>query len=73
MPTSDTQSAAVTLPARYYTDPDLFRDERERFYCNSWICAGRTGQIPAPGDYFVREVARESIIVTRDQPYLRWS
>ncbi len=66
MPTSDTQSVATTLPARYYTDPDLFRDELERFYCNTWICAGRAEQIPAPGDYFVREVARESIIITRD-------
>ena len=66
MPTSDTQSVATTLPARYYTDPDFFRDELERFYCNSWICAGRADQIPAPGDFFVREVARESIIVTRD-------
>jgi hypothetical protein len=33
MPTSDTQSVATTLPARYYTDPDLFHDELERFYC----------------------------------------
>ena len=66
MPTSDTQSVATTLPARYYTDPDLFRDELERFYCNTWICAGRADQIPAPGDFFVREIARESIIITRD-------
>ena len=31
-----------------------------------WICAGREEQIPAPGDFFLREVAGESIIVTRD-------
>ena len=30
-----------TLPARYYTDPVIFRDEMERFYFDSWICAGR--------------------------------
>ncbi len=67
MPTSDTQSVATTLPARYYTDPDLFSDEVERFYCQTWICAGRIEQIPAPGDYFLREVAGESIIITRDR------
>ena len=66
MPTPDTQSAATTLPARYYTDPDLFRDELERFYCQDWICAGRANQVPTPGDYFLREVAGESIIITRD-------
>jgi Rieske 2Fe-2S family protein len=64
--TSDTQSVATTLPARYYTDPDLFRDELERFYCQTWICAGRANQVPAPGDYFLREIAGESIIITRD-------
>jgi glycine betaine catabolism A len=56
----------TTLPGRYYTDPDLFREELERFYCQTWICAGRTGQIPRPGDYFLRHIAGESIIVTRD-------
>jgi glycine betaine catabolism A len=66
MPISDTQPVATTLPARYYTDPDLFRDELERFYCKTWICAGRANQVPMPGDYFLREVAGESIIITRD-------
>ncbi len=66
MPTSDTQSVATTLPARYYKDHDLFRDEVERFYCQTWICAGRANQVPTPGDYFLREVAAESVIITRD-------
>jgi phenylpropionate dioxygenase-like ring-hydroxylating dioxygenase large terminal subunit len=63
-----TQVASIskTLPARYYTDPDLFRDELERFYCESWVCAGRADQIPDPGDYFLRVVAGESIIISRD-------
>jgi len=57
---------ATTLPARYYTDPEIFRDELERFYCESWVCAGRADQIANPGDYFLRQVAGESIIITRD-------
>ena len=36
---------ATTLPARYYTDPEIFRDELERFYCESWVCAGRGDQM----------------------------
>lgn len=55
-----------TLPARYYTDPEMFRREIERFYFESWICAGRADQIAQPGDYFLREIGDESIIVTRD-------
>src|SRR6185437_3267969 len=60
------QPFATTLPARYYTDQEIFRDELERFYCRSWVCAGRADQIPNAGDYFLREVAGESIIITRD-------
>ena len=58
---------AKTLPARYYTDPEVFRDEMERFYCQTWVFAGRADQIAKPGDYFLRDIAGESIIVTRDQ------
>jgi Rieske 2Fe-2S family protein len=55
-----------TLPARYYTDPEVFRQEMETFFCGMWVCAGRSEQVAAAGDYFVREVAGESIIITRD-------
>jgi Rieske 2Fe-2S family protein len=60
------KSAPKTLPARYYTDPDLFREEVDRFFFQTWICAGRAEQIREPGEYFLRDVCGESIIVTRD-------
>src|SRR5262245_13105958 len=56
----------TTLPQHFYTDPDFFRAELERFYFNRWICAGRADQIPNPGDFFTRSLAGESVIVTRD-------
>ena len=56
---------STTLPARYYTDPDLFRRELEAFYFGRWFCAGRAEFLPKPGDYFLREIAGESIIVAR--------
>jgi glycine betaine catabolism A len=62
------ENVPKTLPARYYTDPEIFRDELERFFCNTWICAGRSGQVANPGDYFLREIGDESIIITRDDP-----
>jgi glycine betaine catabolism A len=58
---------AKTLPGRYYTDPEIFRDELERFYCHGWVCAGRAEQVRDAGDYFLREIAAESIIITRDR------
>jgi Rieske 2Fe-2S family protein len=56
----------TTLPARYYTDPTVFREEIESFYFGSWICAGRDAAIPNTGDYFLREIAGESLIIVRD-------
>ena len=38
----------------------------ERFFCGQWICVGRADTIPEPGDYFLREIAGESLIVIRD-------
>ena len=59
----DLEHRSETLPARYYTDPELFRREMESFFFEGWICAGRADSIPNPGDYFLREIAGESIII----------
>jgi phenylpropionate dioxygenase-like ring-hydroxylating dioxygenase large terminal subunit len=56
----------MTLPARYYIDPEIFRQELETFFRGMWVCAGREEQVANPADYFLSEVAGESIIVTRD-------
>src|SRR4051812_30260556 len=56
----------TTLPRRFYADAEFYREELERFYFNRWICAGRADQIPNAGDYFVRVLGDESVIVTRD-------
>jgi Rieske 2Fe-2S family protein len=60
------ESGHKTLPARFYTDASQFQREMERFYFNRWVYAGRTEAIPRTGDYFLRDVAGESVIVTRD-------
>jgi glycine betaine catabolism A len=64
-PSRDVRTPQKTLPARYYTDPEVFRQELESFFCKTWICAGRSEQVANAGDFFQREVAGESILVTR--------
>src|ERR1700674_4863272 len=56
-----------TLPGRYYTDPEIFQSELEAFFRSMWFASGRTGQIPNPGDFYLTNVAGESIIVVREQ------
>jgi Rieske 2Fe-2S family protein len=54
-----------TLPACYYTDAAIFGKEINSFFFEGWICAGRADSIPNTGDYFLREIAGESLIVVR--------
>lgn len=56
----------LTLPARYYTDPSLFAREQQRFFSELWVTLGRVEDLAGPGDYLVRELAGESVIVTRN-------
>jgi Rieske 2Fe-2S family protein len=62
-----TTASKTTLPARYYTDAALFAREQERFYADMWVAVTREQDVAAPGDYVMREVAGESVIVTRDE------
>lgn len=55
----------TTLPRRFYTDPDFYRAELDRFYFDRWICVGRADQIPNAGDYFTRTVGDETVVITR--------
>jgi Rieske 2Fe-2S family protein len=56
---------ATTLEGRFYTSSEIYREEQERIFLRHWICAGREAVIPQPGDYFVRELGTESVIVVR--------
>ena len=55
----------TTLPRRFYTDPDFYRAELDRFYFDRWICVGRADQIPNAGDYFTRTIGDETVVITR--------
>ncbi|HWP99315.1 MAG TPA: aromatic ring-hydroxylating dioxygenase subunit alpha [Vicinamibacterales bacterium] len=56
---------AVTLPARYYTDPDVFARELERIWSRFWIAAARAPELAEPGDYVLRAIAGDSFLVVR--------
>ena len=55
---------ATTLPAAFYTDHAYFAREMERLFSGMWVCAGRTEEVEKPGQFVVRELLGESIIIT---------
>lgn len=58
---------ARALPGEFYTSPEIFREERERIFLRRWLCAGREEQVAQPGDFFVRAVGSESLVILRDR------
>jgi len=58
---------ARTLPGAYYTSAEVFAEERERIGRRFWHCVGRAADLAQPGDYFLAEIAGESLIVVRDR------
>jgi glycine betaine catabolism A len=64
-PRAPMPEGATTLPARFYTSPRLFERELDLFFRSTWVNIGRAEEIPRRGDFMVRDVAGESVIVTR--------
>ena len=64
--TSDTfATGARTLPQKYFVSPEVFVEEQEKIFSRQWLLAGHQSQIAKAGDYFVAEVAGESLIIVR--------
>ncbi len=59
------QQGQRTLPGRYYTSAEIYAEEQERIFTERWVCAGRAAEIPEAGDYVLRKIAGESVIVVR--------
>jgi len=53
------------LPGRNYWDAGVHEVEQERVFERSWFCLGRQEEAPEVGDYLVRRVGREEVLVLR--------
>src|SRR6184192_4013304 len=61
------QCGAETLPQRYFVSPEIFAEELQKIFATNWVLVGHQSQLANPGDYFLAEVAGESLIVAKDQ------
>lgn len=55
------------LTTELYTSPAAHELDLERVFLRHWLVAGHVSQVPREGDYFLFEVAGESIIVVRSE------
>ena len=61
----DPDLGAERIPVDRYTDPAFLKLEDEHIWSKTWLLAGAECDVAEPGDYFVFENLRESILVTR--------
>jgi Rieske 2Fe-2S family protein len=59
--------SAKSLPQKYFVSPEIFAQEQEKIFSRQWVLVEHQSAIAQPGDYFISEVANESLIVVRDK------
>jgi len=60
-------AGAKTLAQRYFVSPEVFAEEQDRIFSKQWVLVGHQSELAKVGDYFVAEVASESLIIVRDK------
>src|SRR5258708_36072695 len=61
------QPQGCSLAQPFYGDPAIFRHDVDRLLARHWLCAGHASQAARPGDYFLFELASDSVIVLRGE------
>jgi phenylpropionate dioxygenase-like ring-hydroxylating dioxygenase large terminal subunit len=54
-----------TLPASWYTDPDVLRLEEQRLFARSWQYAGRAAAVEEPGCFLAVRAGNVPLVVAR--------
>jgi len=50
-----------------YVDPAVFALEQERIFRRAWLYVGHESELPQPGDYVLRRLGPEEVIVARQE------
>lgn len=54
------------LPVEVFRDDTVFRAEMERIFTRNWIFVAHTSEIPNKGDFVLRRLGLDKVIITRD-------
>lgn len=57
---------AHTIPAAWYTDPELYAAECRSLFGNTWQAVGVSSQVAERGSYLTAEIAGQPVVVVRD-------
>lgn len=55
-----------TLPAGWYSDPEILRREEQRIFAKSWHYVGHAGELPRAGQFRATRLGRVPVLLVRD-------
>ncbi|MEW6299622.1 MAG: aromatic ring-hydroxylating dioxygenase subunit alpha [Thermodesulfobacteriota bacterium] len=50
---------------RVYTDPQIFAEELDKIFSKGWVYVGHAGEVPQPGDFRLKRIGQQSVIMAR--------
>lgn len=53
------------LPVEVFNDERVFRAEMDRIFTSAWVFVAHDSEIPKPGDFVLRKIGLDSVIVSR--------
>ena len=56
---------ATAMPKDMYASPDILALEVERLFYRDWICAGRSDEVAAAGDYMSFDLCDQPVVIVR--------
>lgn len=63
----DNDRGIFRAPRRAFTDPDVMAKEYAAIFDKCWLYLGHASELPKPGDFITRNVARRPVLFTRDK------
>ncbi len=58
---------SYTIPARFYTDPEIYNLEKEAIFYRNWWCMGHKSQVLQVGQYLTAQIHQQNVFVVRDR------
>ena len=58
--------SAATIPALWYTDPEIAHREQHDIFARGWQYVGRVAQLQEPGDFITESICGHPVLVTRN-------
>lgn len=53
--------------SRIFTDPEVFEEELQKIFYRGWVFIGHESEVAQPGDYKLKWIGRQSVVMARDE------